>query len=297
MEDQKILVGLLSKALKLDNGKIAEILNSEKTDDEKLNEFLEIDAERIEKLKTSASGDKMTFQERYAKTKKEVLEALETQLKENYNIDSDKTGLDLIGEIVSENLKTNGGAEITEDDVKKHPTYHAAVRDYKKQLADKEAEHTTKLNEIETNQKKAVALSSVKEKANTLLSTLDPILSQNANVANTIKNNFLRELEGYDYDVQEDGSIIVTKDGKTIDDKHGHAKAFDDLVKETAGNWFDFKGNNGGENAGNKNKDGDNGGVIPKFKNQSEVDAYMMNDAIALDDRLKAVDDWKASQV
>lgn len=296
MDKNKILMGLLSRAYKLDNGKIAELLESENTtEDDVLNKILEIDTQRVASLK-APSGDG-TFQQGYAKAKKEVLETLETQLKEDYKIETDKTGLDLIAEIVSENLKTNGkSGEITDDDVKKHPTYHAMVRDYKKVLADKETEYTSKITELETNQKRSATFSTIKEKANLLLDNLKPILSQNAKVATNIKNQFLNELQGFDYEVQADGSVIVTKDGKAIEDAHGHSKGFDDIVKGIAENYFDFQGNNGGANAGNENKGNEGGGALPKFKSQKEVDTYMLDEKIPLDDRIKAVDDWNASQ-
>lgn len=296
MDLKIILTGLLSRAYKIDNGKIAELLDGENLkEDDVLNSILEIDTQRVEKLK-APSGDG-TFQQGYAKAKKEVLETLETQLKDEYKIETDKTGLDLIAEIVTENLKANGkSGEITDDDVKKHPAYHAMVRDYKKNLADKETEYNSKITELETSQKRASTFTTIKDKANTILDTLKPIFSQNPKVANTIKNQFLNELNGFDYEVQTDGSVIVTKDGKAIEDAHGHSKGFDEIVKGIAENYFEFQGNNGGSNAGNANKDGDGGNVAPKFKSQKEVDAYMLDDKIPLDDRLKAVDEWNASQ-
>lgn len=296
MDKNKILMGLLSRAYKLDSGKIAELLDGENlNEDDVLNKILEIDTQRVATLK-APSGDG-TFQQGYAKAKKEVLEGLETQLKDEYKIETDKTGLDLIAEIVSENLKANGkGGEITDDDVKKHPIYQTMVRDYKKTLADKETEYNGKITEMQTAQTKAATFLTIKDKANTILDSLKPILSQNAKVANTIKNQFLNELQGFDYEVQADGNVIVTKDGKAIDDAHGHAKGFDEIVKGIAEYYFDFQGNNGGSNAGNQNKDGDGGNVAPKFKSQKEVDAYMLDEKIPLDDRVKAVDEWNASQ-
>lgn len=295
--NKEIITGLLSRAYKIDDGKIAELLDGEnKTAEDVLKSILEIDTQRVEKLK-AVGGDKMTFQERYAKTKKEVLESLETQLKDDYKIETDKTGLDLIAEIVNVNLKANGKTgEVNEDDVKKHPTYQTMVRDYKKTLAEKETEFNTKIAEIETNQKKVSTLAAIKDKANNILENLKPIITQNPKVAATIKNTFLNELSGFDYEMQDDGSVIVTKDGKAIDDAHGHAKGFDEIVKSIAENYFDFQGNNGGANAGNENKGGDKGGVAPKFKSQKEVDAYMLDDTIELNDRIKAVDEWNASQ-
>lgn len=296
MDYKKILTGLLSRAYKIDDGKLAELLDGEnQTEDAVLTSILETDTQRVEKLKTSATGDG-TFQQGYAKAKKEVLEAFEQKLKDEYKIETEKTGLDLITEIVTENLKANGKTgEITDDEVKKHPVYQAAEKSYKKLLADQKTDFEGKISEMEKSQNREATFSTVKERANTILETLKPILSQNPKVANTIKANFLNELKGYDYEKQADGTFIVTKDGKIVEDKHGHTRVFDDIVKEVAENYFDFQGNNGGSNAGNQNQDNGGGAANPKFKSQKEADEYMLNDAIPLDDRIKAVDEWNAA--
>mgnify|MGYP003619390043 CR=1 FL=1 len=295
MDYKKILTGLLSRAYKTDNGTLAELLDGENLkEDDILNKILDIDTQRVATLK-APNGDG-TFQQGYAKAKKEVLEAFETQLKDEFKIETEKTGLDLITEIVTNTLKDSGkGGEITDDDVKKHPIYQTAERNYKKLLADTKTQYETEISNLKTAQAKDATFQTIKEKANLVLDTLKPILSQNPKVANTIKSNFLNELKGYDYELQADGSILVTKDGKVVDDNHGHSKDFDALVKEVAGNYFDFQGNNGGSNAGNQN--GDNGGqVSPKFKSQKEADDYMLDEKIPIDDRVKAIDEWNASQ-
>ena len=100
MEIQKILTGLLSKAYKLDDGKIGEILNAENaTEDSVIKELLEIDTERISKIKPQTPKGE-TFQDGYAKAKKEVLQEFEANLKKTHNIESDNTGTDLIDEIL-----------------------------------------------------------------------------------------------------------------------------------------------------------------------------------------------------
>ena len=289
----------MSKAYKLDDGTIGEILNAENADEKSvISKILELDTQRVDKLKTSGGKDG-TFQDGYAKAKKEVLSDFEKQLKETFEIESEKTGLDLITEILTAKTSEAGKkGQLTDDDVKKHPIYQAAEKAFKKQLADKEAEYKTKLSEVESAAKKAQTFSSVKDNALAILEGLNPIYAKNPKVAKTIKNQFLNELQGFDFERQADGSWLVTKDGKVVEDGHGHSKSFEDIVKETAESYFDFQENNGGQNAGNENKDNGSGGnvTVPKFKNQAEADAYAANESIPLEQRIKALDEYAQSQ-
>lgn len=289
----------MSKAYKLDDGTIGEILNAENADEKSvISKILELDTQRVDKLKTSGGKDG-TFQDGYAKAKKEVLSDFEKQLKETFEIESEKTGLDLITEILTAKTSEAGKkGQLTDDDVKKHPIYQAAEKAFKKQLADKETEYKTKLTEVESAAKKAQTFSSVKDNALAILEGLNPIYAKNPKVATTIKNQFLNELQGFDFERQADGSWLVTKDGKVVEDGHGHSKSFEDIIKETSENYFEFQENNGGQNAGNENKDNGSGGnvTVPKFKNQAEADAYAANESIPLEQRIKALDEYAQAQ-
>ena len=56
-------------------------------------------------------------------------------------------------------------------------------------------------------------------------------MSKNPKVAGTIRNQFLAELQGYDFEKQADGTWLITKDGKVLEDGHGHSKSFEDIKK------------------------------------------------------------------
>ena len=303
MNYEKILKGVLSRAYKMDDGKIAEILkNGEENanEDDILSSLLSADTERVAALKKQNADNKESFQQGYAKAKKEERQLFEKEIKEALEIESDTTGIDLITEIISEKTKDAGKkGELTDDDVKKHPVYLNAEKTFKKQFADQKTDYETKLSELQTKAQRESTFSVVKENANAVLEGLKPILSKNPKVAGTIKNQFLSELQGYDFEKQADGTWLVTKDGKVIEDGHGHSKSFEDIIKATAENYFDFEENNGGGNAGNQDENGGSGGSgggsVPRFKNQAEADAYAVNDAIPLDQRIKALEEWTAS--
>ena len=289
----------MSKAYKLDDGTIGEILNAENADEKSvISKILELDTQRVDKLKTSGGKDG-TFQDGYAKAKKEVLSDFEKQLKETFETDSEKTGLDLITEILTAKTSEAGKkGQLTDDDVKKHPIYQAAEKAFKKQLTEKETEYKTKLSEVESAAKKAQTFSSVKDNALAILEGLNPIYAKNPKVATTIKNQFLNELQGFEFERQADGSWLVTKDGKVVEDGHGHSKSFEDIIKVTSERFFEFQENNGGQNAGNENRDSGSGGnvTVPKFKNQAEADAYAANEGIPLEQRIKALDEYAQAQ-
>ena len=74
MNYEKILKGVLSRAYKMDDGKIAEILkNGEENanEDEILGSLLSADTERVAQLKKQNADNKESFQQGYAKAKKE----------------------------------------------------------------------------------------------------------------------------------------------------------------------------------------------------------------------------------
>ena len=92
MDYLKIITGLLSKAYKFDDGKIAELLKEADGVNEEsiISSLLTEDAARVTILKTPKSGE--TYNDGYAKAKKEVLTDLENQIKTAHGIQSDKKG-------------------------------------------------------------------------------------------------------------------------------------------------------------------------------------------------------------
>lgn len=299
MDYKTILAGFLSGTLKMDNTGIANILDGEnKTEESVIAEILGLDKTRIAAVQADAKKDDLSFQDRYAKTKKEVLEAFEQGLKDTYGITSNNTGTNLVAEIVKTNLEASGkGGELSEDDIKKTPTFIAMSNEYKSQLTAKEKEHTDKIAEIENNQKRESSQSKAKERALNYLESLNVVKPTNQNLAAKTQENFLREIAGYDFDfVDGTDEPIVTLNGKTIDDGHGHPKGFKEILDSITTSYYDLPGNHGGQNGGNQNNPGGNGKSLPKFKSQKEADEYMLNDAIDLDERIAAIDAYKSEQ-
>ena len=244
----EVLTGLLSTVYKVDSTKIAEILKDGATPESILQSIVELDKNRIADLSKKSGEGK--FQEGYKKAKSEVLTASETALKEFYGITSDKTGQELIDEIVRAKAAEAGAT--TEDAIKKTPTYQSLESKLKKELADIKAAKENEIAEIKKTYQKEQTFSQVGTKAIDMLMSLKPILPTTPAVAETYKQDFLNELKQFEYEIQ-DGKTLVMKDGKLLQDPHGHTLSYEDHIKNIASRRFEFAANNGGANTGATN--------------------------------------------
>lgn len=302
MDYKSILTGLLSKAYKMDNGKIAELLqDGEDVDQGKvLDELLNFDASRVDNIKKTidTSGK---FQEGYAKAKKEVREDFEKEIKEKYQIESDKIGTDLIDSVLTDRLsKVETKGKLTDDDVKRHPVFQDLESRYKTDIKAKENEWMEKVNEIQNQHKTEKTFSVVRNKGLQMLDSLNPVLPTNAEIAGNQKNWFLNALKDYEFDLQENDRIVVMKDGKVVTDQHGNSLDFPELIKGTASKFFEFQQNNGGANSGNGNEgvqQGSNSNGYPagiaKPKNLEELNSILRDTKIDLSDRQKVAETYE----
>lgn len=299
-----ILTGLLSTAFKLDNGQIVELLqddNQETTDDAVLQLLLTQDQERVKKLLGADTGK---FQEGYKKGKKESLEELEKAARDAYKIESEKTGLELIKEIVAENAKAAGKkGEITEDDVKKHEAYLALDRKYKDDMKAKDDEYTSKINEFETKRKQDEVRNTVIAKAKTILNELEPELPSDETVKQNQLNWFFDGLANGKYEVKDTGQVVLLDDeGRVRVDLHGNILEFKDHVKEKATSHFVFKTGNGGQSPQNQGKGvtGEDKGKnkypegIVKPKTEEEMWKVVNDTSIPADKRHEVMSAWQA---
>ncbi len=300
MDYKEILRGVLANAYKMADGEVSELL--EKTDVAEItNTILEKDKSRISDL------GKTKFQDGYKKAKGEALTDFEKSLREKYKV-SDETlqGESLIETIVTNNVteatKGNDGKKgtITEDEIKKHPLYLKLESDKAKAVADNTKEWEAKLTEAQSGFQKANIFSTVKDKALSMLSGDNYVLPEDAEIAENQKSWFLKDLTGFEYERTDDGNTYPIKDGKRIEDAHGHAVTLDEFLKGKLAKSFPIKINNGGANAGNNNNAGANGGssgsgAIGKPKNIDELSKIVNDTSIPLADRQKAMAEFEAT--
>lgn len=282
-------MGLLATAYKMPDGEIAELLEkSEEEINEKdvLKTVLKADTDRVFTLK------KPSFQEGYNKAKEEVLSDFEKKIKTKFDIDSDKMGEELIEEIVTASSgKKEGGKskEITDDDVKKHAVYVSMENNFKKQLADAKKDYDDKISSKDKEYQRKETFAEVSTSALTIFRGMNPILSSDAARAANQEADFVAKFKDYDFEKVE-GNTIILKDGKVLEDAHGHKVDFEKFVKSTAEQYFDFKVAEDRSSPENKDKDKDKKkdssytGTQPKTKDEY---LNMVNDSsIPLADRI-----------
>ena len=299
-----IITGLLSKAYNFDNGKIAELFKdgetelSEQQQTEILNKILEIDAQRVENIKKSVDK-KDAFQDGFKKAKSEVLTDFEKGLKEKFGIESDKTGLELVDEVVSKKSEGGQGSDVTEDAIKRSKVFQDMESNLKKQVTTVKTEYETKINEIQDGYKAEKTFSNVSQKALQIFNGLNPILPQNKTVADNQVKFFVNTLKDFKFDVQDERVVVMDKDGKVIEDGHGNSRSFEDIVKETASGLFEFKANNGGSGSGNGGQgQGGSGssyaGNVPKTF--EELEKVMGDNSISIEDRSNIMAEYEKAQ-
>lgn len=300
-----IITGLLSKAYNFDNGKIAELFKdgetelSEQQQTEILNKILEIDAQRVENIKKSVDK-KDAFQDGFKKAKSEVLTDFEKGLKEKFGVESDKTGLELVEEVVSKKSEGGQGGDVTEDAIKRSKVFQDMESNLKKQITTVKTEYETKINEIQDGYKAEQTFSNVSQKALQIFNGLNPILPQNKTVADNQVKFFVNTLKDFKFDVQDERIVVMDKDGKVLEDGHGNSRSFEDIVKETASGLFEFKANNGGSGSGNGGQQGQGGsgssyaGNVPKTF--EELEKVMSDTSISIEDRSNIMAEYEKAQ-
>lgn len=299
-----IITGLLSKAYNFDNGKIAELFKdgetelSEQQQTEILNKILEIDAQRVENIKKSVDK-KDAFQDGFKKAKSEVLTDFEKGLKEKFGVESDKTGLELVEELVSKKSEGGQGGDVTEDAIKRSKVFQDMESNLKKQITTVKTEYETKINEIQDGYKAEQTFSNVSQKALQIFNGLNPILPQNKTVADNQVKFFVNTLKDFKFDVQDERIVVMDKDGKVLEDGHGNSRSFEDIVKETASGLFEFKANNGGSGSGNGGQgQGGSGssyaGNVPKTF--EELEKVMSDTSISIEDRSNIMAEYEKAQ-
>ena len=299
-----IITGLLSKAYNFDNGKIAELFKdgetelSEDQQKEILQKLLDEDAQRVENIKKSVDK-KDAFQDGFKKAKSEVLTDFEKGLKEKFGVESDKTGLELVEEVVSKKSEGGQGGDVTEDAIKRSKVFQDMESNLKKQITTVKTEYETKINEIQDGYKAEQTFSNVSQKALQIFNGLNPILPQNKTVADNQVKFFVNTLEDFKFDVQDERIVVMDKDGKVIEDGHGNSRSFEDIVKETASGLFEFKANNGGSGSGNGGQgQGGSGssyaGNVPKTF--EELEKVMSDTSISIEDRSNIMAEYEKAQ-
>ena len=229
--EQKKLNGFLSKTLKMDDEELASLYN-EAGELTSLTAAEQADTARVTKLKEDQASQ-------YKRGQKEVASKMEAQLKDKFGVDSDLTGVELVDFILTTELEKVKGKG--DEDITAHPEYLKLKSESDRMLKAKDKEWQKKIEDLELKHARESMFSKVKERAFAELDNLRPIRPEDAKKAQKWKEKYIEDLRAYDFTEQQDGMIVVLKDGKPLQDSHGYNKSFADLVKETAAEIFDFQ--------------------------------------------------------
>jgi flagellar biosynthesis/type III secretory pathway protein FliH len=308
MDHKEPFRAFLSTAYKMTAGDIDSILNESGEDQAKLVKALtDKHAARVAEIAAEARPPEgQTFKDGVKKGFKDAFTSLEKSIRDEYEIESTATGIDLVKEVIAAKATASGTpAKLDDEEVKKHPVYQQLEKQSKKQLADTAADWEKKFTDRELEIKKSSTLTTVQQKALDLRNSLQPVISGNAKIAANTEKGFLSRLGELEYTVNDDGSIIMQKDGKVLTDKMGHTMQFDDYVKELSGEYYEFKANNGGSNGGNGGQGqsgtggnagagGAGGGNYQKPKTIDELFKVTRDKNGPIADRLKVQAEWDA---
>jgi len=292
----EFLIAFLGKTLNIAPEQVADILYK-KADDGKhtdqLNEsalqsLLAADAARVQKLKGD-TDTKTVFDNGYKKGQSEALTKMEKSLREKAGVESDKTGEDLVLEVLSK----VGKSQLSEDQIKLHPLYLSLESKAKAELETIKAESDKRVQEVQTGYQREKTLSAVKSKARDIFTALSPILSANPTVAANQIDEFLQKFESFGYENNGDDWVVKNGD-KRLEDAHSNPISFASLVKMEAEKRFDFQKQPPAGNAGNKNEPGQNGNfAVPKNADEYARAIFAANTP---EERLTIQTAWEKSQ-
>lgn len=302
----KIFVQMLSKQHGMSASEVNKILFSpsaedkEKLDLSKINpnavkELLAKDATRVTEIK---DGVDLTEVKKTAKAeaKKEVLGEAEKKLAAKYKIKyvEGETKLDnLVTEIVANS--TPAGKELTDDIIKKHPTYLALETAHSSKVKQLTDDHTATIESLKGEHSAKSQLIDVKKLGGKFLNDLKPILSKTAAVADNQRNDFLNKLDAYQYQKEGNDFILIDpKTNKRLEDEHGRAVKLSDKVNELATVSFDFQKQDKKGNAGNGG-DGSGDGSVTIPTDEADYNKAMA-EANTVEDREKIHNAWEASK-
>lgn len=240
--DAEVLMGVLSTALKVDDGSLSELKEADGAwKDTAIEALVGMHAEHVKTVRGDV--DKLKA-ERYSQGKREALEALERELREEFGVkEADKRGKDLVKLIVGQAAQANG---ITEEKIKTHPLYLKLEEEYGKLPQTFEQKMKQREEELRSEFEAERTLNAALDAGHTIFQGMNPVLPKDATVA----KNQLRLLDdwirSHKYTTIEEGGqrkfVPMKADGSgRMTDDHGHNMTFDDLVRQGARMYFEFQ--------------------------------------------------------
>jgi hypothetical protein len=282
MNEKEVMLNAFSKYFNKTDEELTEMLY-EKTDDGTevlkdgvVDQLIALDTNRVERLRKEATeGATRKFDDFAKKSKKEVMEKFEKDIKEQYGLESDKTGIELVNELAAKFGKTGN---LTEDSIKTNPIFIKLESEWKENATKSQAQLQKEFDEFKYGVERNGQLNTIKSVVETEFLKLNPVLSENPVIAKNQTQEFLNRFQKYEY-IINDGNIMVKNGDGRLEDGHGNPISFDAFVKSEAEKLYDFKVQDPRGSAGNTTGGGTPGKITMTKKEYGE--------AIALAERNK----------
>jgi hypothetical protein len=198
----------------------------------------------------SIKGDvSKSFENGYGKGKAETAKQWEKRLREKAAVNSDKTGEDLIEEVISEISKKG---DLDETKVKRHAAYLSLEKQMREQIEQLQAAKEQELTQLQTKFERKERWDRAKSLIMNEFISLNPDLPKDETKKQNQINWFLKEFEALDYQFEND-QILILEGDKRKEDTLGHAYDLKRLVREKAEPVFEFVKQDNKGNAGNTN--------------------------------------------
>ncbi len=276
-EERKILDDSLVKLFKITPEKLASLYN-EAGDLIDFTPVIDLDAERVSRH----SGEK---NDQYKRGVKEGAQKIEREIKEKYNVESELVGIDLVDHIIVEKVSESKSSE----SIQKHPEFLAARAGWEKEQKARDREWQKKLDDKDREYQRSKIFDSVRTKALDQLAEAKPILPQDPRKAEQWKQIFIRELESGNYQIAEDGTILVLdKEGNALKDDHGYNKVFNEYTKELMEKYFEFQTAEQRSSSGNK----EHSGTDKQFPKSEDERLTMLRDPAITPARRKELTEY-----
>lgn len=185
----------------------------------------------------------LKLDEKFKAGQRTKAEEIEKLLKEKFEVESDKTGSDLVDELVVEVAKSvskKTGEKVTDDDIRKHPYYLKKEQEWKQTVKVEKEAAEKKVNELTTAHAREKIFDKVAKQALTFFEGMNPILSENPKIAQAQKESFVDKFRNLEFQEVE-GKLIPMKEGKVMTDEFNNTIEFDKLIKSVAEGNYDFK--------------------------------------------------------
>ena len=244
MSDLKeVLNGVLGTVLNMPEAEVSSLYDEEGNWKEGSTDVLKAkNADRVQRERDKATADR---KEQHQRGRKERGIELEKALKAVGVEIGEATGEEAVQKF-NEFLESKVAAaakpsDLDDNGVKSHKLYRELEKASQAALKAKEDEHSKAWTERDAKDQRERILSDVKSKAKSIFDELKPNLPEDPKKAAKLVGVLMSEFDGLSYEMDGDELLNKDKDGKRLENDHGHPIKLDDLVKSKSAEYFDFQ--------------------------------------------------------